>query len=780
MRYFLLIIGLSSYFICQSQQRLTGIVYDNLGKPLAGAILTDNNHKFLGNTNDSGRFTILIKPESGLCFILMGFYDTCITVQAIKNNFEIMMKEKVLVSNEIIIKSNNSEDYLKGAQTGVFQIKPDSLRGLPNIVGEADPMRMLQLSPGVAKSEINMGINVRGSSTDQNLIFFDDAIIYNPTHLMGFLSIFNSAIIDNVTLIKAGLPAYYGGRLSSVTIIESNKTIPETPQFSANIGLLLSGFMYKVPLVKNKLSIMVAARKSYIDYTVKPVSKLLFRKSHSMFNFTNYGFYDLNFGLVYKPSSYDGIYISAYTGSDVFNLKKVSFDIQNNVDWSNYSISIKWLHNKNSFHVIKTVAGFSGNNFNFSIAQSNNGYWLSTNLKNYYFNHEHSFYLKKIVLKTGFNQELYSVIPSKNEADLSSQNGVLGTVNTYHVSISNLYIHTETNISSKLKIAIGLRGSYYIHFGPYTSYTRDYSGNINDTISYNKNETIKKYSSLEPRMSLNYTIDSISWLKLSATRNTQYLQQVNVTSVSLPTDFWLPATNFAPPAQGYQFSAGYFRKINNNFNCSFDVFYKGMSNILEFNSGILASLTKSTIEENVIVGKGRSYGMELFVEKTKGNLTGWLSYTLSRSERKFALIDYGAWYPAKYDHTHDLSLVLQYPLNQRWKAAAIFVYSTGNATTMPIGGYFIQGQIVDQMGKFNSSRLPSYNRMDVSFTRNIRKTGRSEQNLNISIYNVYNRQNPFFVYYNVTGDLNKYELNIKQKSVSVFPIMPSVSYGIRF
>jgi hypothetical protein len=780
MRVLLCFIGLSICLFCHSQRRLSGIVYDNSGTPLAGVILTESKYKFLCNTNDSGEFTVVIRPESQLCFTLMGFYDTCISVQNNKNNFKILMRGKPVISNEVIINANKSEEYLRGTQTGFFQIKPDSLRNLPNIVGEADPMRMLQLSPGVAKSEINMGINVRGSSTDQNLIFFDDAIVYNPTHLMGFLSIFNSAIVDNVTLIKSGLPAYYGGRLSSVTIIESNKIIPESPQFSANIGLLLSGFMYKVPIVKNKLCIMLAARKSYIDYTIKPVSKVLFPKGQSLFNFTNYGFYDLNFGMVYKPSLYDGIYISVYNGSDVFDLKKVSFDIQNNVDWNNTTLSIKWLHNKNSFHTVKTVAGFSGNNFNFSLVQANNGYWLSTNLKNYYFNHEHGFYFKKIILKAGFSQEIYSILPSKNEANLYGQDVVIGTVNTYHVSISNLYIQFETSISNRLKIAFGIRGSYYMHLGPYTSYTHDFSGNIIDTIFYKKNEIIKKYSSVEPRMSLNYTVDSVSWLKLSATKNTQYLQQVNVTSVALPTDFWLPATNSAPPAQGYQFSAGYFRKISDAYNASLDAFYKGMSNILEFNSGILTALTKSTIEENVITGKGRSYGIELFIEKKTGKLTGWLSYTLSRSERIFAMIDSGRPYPAKYDHTHDLSLVLQYPIARKWKAAAIFVYTTGNAITMPIGRYLIQGQIVDQMGNYNSFRLPSYNRLDVSFTRNIKKTKRSEQNLNISIYNVYNRPNPYFMYFNVTGDLKKNELNVQLKSVSIFPIMPSVSYEIRF
>ncbi len=522
---------------------------------------------------------------------------------------------------------------------------------------------------------------------------------------------------------------------------------------------------------------MVAARKSYIDYTVKPVSKLFFKKNKTIFNFTNYGFYDLNFEMVYKPSLYDAIYISGYMGSDIFDLKKASFDIQNNVDWNNNTLSIKWLHNKNSFHTFKTVAGFSGNNFNFSLVQTNNGYWLSTNLKNYYFNHEHSFYLNKVVLKLGVNEEMYSVLPSRNEENLSGQNNVIGTVNTYHVISNNLYIHSETNISDKLKLALGIRGSYYMHLGPYTSYT---TGAITDTLYYKKNEIIKSYSSIEPRMSINYTVDSASWLKLSATMNTQYMQQVNVTSVALPTDFWLPATNSAPPAQGYQFSAGYFRKLTNGYNGSLDAFYKGMNNILEFNSGILTALTKSTIEENVIVGKGRAYGIELFVEKKTGKLTGWLSYTLSRSERIFAMIDSGRPYPAKYDHTHDLSLVLQYPLTLKWKASAIFVYSTGNAITMPVGRYMIQGKIVDQMGNYNSFRLPPYNRLDVSFTRNIKKTGRSEQNLNISIYNVYNRPNPYFMYFGVSGDLNKNKLNVTLKSVSIFPIMPSVSYEIRF
>jgi hypothetical protein len=774
------ICGSLFFIICHAQQRISGTIFDNFQKPLSGVILSDSYHKYVCNTNDSGHFSMIQTPEKNLCFRLIGFNDTCIDTHNIKNSLVVVMKEKIVTSNEIIINSNRSYNYLTNSQSGLFQIKPDSLRSLPNIVGEADPFRMLQLSPGVSKSEINMGINVRGSSSDQNLILFDDAIVYNPTHLMGFLSIFNSEIIDKVTLIKSGLPSYYGGRLSSVTVIESNKNIPETPKFSANIGLLLSGFMYKIPIIKNKLGVMIAARKSYIDYTVKPASKFLLSSSPSMFNYTSYGFYDLNFVLVYKPTIYDGIYISTYSGNDDFNINKIAFDIKNEVHWSNNTLSIKWLHNKNSIHTVKTVVGFSGNSFNFSLQQASSGYWLSTNLKNYYFTHEHSFYLKKIILKTGLNQEIYSVLPSKNEANIDAQGSAMGVVNKYHVSISNIYIHSETDITKGLKIALGIRGSYYMHLGPYTSFTNDFSGATLDTISYKKNEIVKKSSSLEPRMSLNYTIDSVSWLKLSATRNTQYLQQANVTSVALPTDFWLPATNNAPPAQGYQFSVGYFRKLTNSYNGSIDLYYKGMNNILEFNSGILTSLTKSTIEENIITGKGRSYGTELFIEKTTGKLTGWFCYTLSRSIRSFDMIDSGRSYPAKYDHTHDLSLVLQLPISKKWKASAIFVYNTGNAITMPVGRYLIQGQIVNQMGRYNSFRLPSYNRLDISFTRNIKTTGHYEQNFNISIYNVYNRPNPYFMYFDVTGDLKKNELNVQLKSVSIFPIMPSVSYEIRF
>lgn len=767
-------------FVCAlnaQEKKFHGILVDDSNTPLPKAYIKDQNQKIIATTDDSGKFE-LANSNNIICFNNAGYYDTCIEVKSKENNITIKLRTKITRAKEVIIRKEKNA-LIKGIQTGVFIVKTDSFRSLPTLTGEADPFKLLQLSPGVAKSEVNMGINVRGSSTDQNLILFDNAIIFNPTHLLGFVSIFNPLVVDNINLIKSGIPVSYGNHFSSVTNIESNKNIPEKPEFKANIGILLSSTSVKVPLIQDKLSLTLAYRKSYIDYTVKPVTRLLFKDKLESFNSTQYGFDDINASIIYKPSPYDNMFISGYTGRDNFKLENGSFDINNTINWSNQTLSATWMRNRHSFHSMKTTMAYSKYTFDFYLGQTDLNYELNSKVDELSILHEHSFFTKYLNIKSGIQYISNTLNPNSYQTRINNISYITGSISDYYLNTYAGYVQTEVKLFERVSILLGLRGNYYSHTGPFKRIIPGNTG-INDTITYTRESLIKSYVNWEPRLNAVYMIDSLSSIKLSATRNVQYLQQVNITAVTLPTDFWLPATAGIKPIEGYQLSLGYFKKISDSYEFSIDSYFKRMDNILEYNSSLLVSKEKTDVIESLLFGYGRAYGLEFLLEKKDGSLKGWLSYTLSRTERVFTEINNGKPFPAKYDHTHDVSLVLQKKINEKWSSSMVFIFSTGNALTLPIGRYMIQGNILNQYGEYQSFRMPVYHRMDVSFTRTFKKKGQLEQKLNLGLYNIYSRLNPYYVYFSVTGDLKKGDLNISPASVSLFPVLPSVSYEIRF
>jgi len=765
-----------------AQKRISGFLTDANGVPLENASIFLKGGRLLTTTDKNGAFSFEYKQDESICFSHFGFSDTCLNASELsENSIKIRLNEKKIVAEEIIVSSKSNMKIIRSAQTGLFEIRTDSLRSLPNIVGEADPIKMLQLSPGVTKSDFNMGLNVRGSTTDQNLVLIDDAAIYNPTHLAGFLSVFNPLVVEKVSLLKSGIPAEYGGRVSSITIVETDKNLASKTETEGNVGILLSGFVVKTPLLQDKASFQVSARRSYFDQTIKPISKILFKNGKSMFNSTDYAFYDVNASLIIAPSKNDKVFISCYVGNDDFSLSKTSFNLQYNMQWSNQAFSLKWMHHFSSRHIMKTIAYSSKGDFAIFLGQNDFNFRLNSSIEDLSAIHEHTFFFGHWSLKTGAQVLKQHILPNKSKAELIDFNTDFGTPNTFNTLTFSPYIQSEVNVSKSLALNIGLRYNEYLHFGPFERFVRDNGIDITDTLYYKKNETVKKYNNFEPRFALRYLINSYSSLKFSVTHNIQYLQQINVSAVSFPTDFWMPASYQLAPQKGWQFSLGYFSNLFDSSYCfSTEVFYKHMVNLTEFKKGILSTVSKASMEENIITGEGRAYGIEFLIEKKTGELTGWISYTLSRSERIFKEINNGNPYPSKYDRTHDLSIVTQYKINEKWNASAIFVIASGNAFTLPYGRYMIGENIVNQYSDYNSFRMPVYHRLDMSVTRKFKTKGKAEHSLDIGIYNVYSRLNPYFMYFDVSGDLEKYKLKVSPRYVSVFPILPSVSYHFKF
>jgi hypothetical protein len=756
-------------------------VYNANKEPIEGVLVLENN-KIIGVTNNKGQLKNQFTLEEVICLSHVGFHDSCFTIDQniLKDGIAVVLREKITESKEVLISSKSRENNINSVQSGAFVLRNEDMKNIPRIGGETDPMKVLQLTPGVSKTDVNMGLNVRGGSSEQNLVIIDDAVIYNPTHLAGFLSIFNPLIINKITLIKSGIPSNYGGRLSSVIEVETPKNIPDKTNIKGNVGLLLSDLAIESPLFGKKASILVSARKSYIDEIVKPASKLL-SKGSSFFNNSRYSFYDLNASVIVKLTDIDRVYFSSYFGNDDFSLVKSSFDLDNKIKWSNGAGSVKWLHHFNDKYVMKTTAYYSMNDLSVYMGQNDFFFNMYSKLSDLSLCNEHTYFINNNIIKAGVQFQNLSVSPNKSKAELNNFNANFGTPNEFNTFTISPYIHPELNLSKKIAFAAGIRGNLFYQIGPYDVFRRGQNHEITDTIHFTRNEKVVDYYKFEPRFSLRYNMDSLSSIKFSFTKNVQFLHQVNVTSVSFPTDFWMPASYNLLPQKGMQLSLGYFKTLSNEkLDFSAEVFYKNSKNLTEFNGGILSSVKKATMEENIITGNGKAYGVEFLLKKNSGKANGWITYTISRSTREFAEIDNGKPFPAKYDRTHDVSIVFQYYMSKKWKASMIFVYASGSAFTIPTGRYLINGNILNQYSDYNSYRMPDYHRMDLSFTYSLKKTMLIEQNLQISFYNVYSRKNPYYVYYNLSGDLDHYKLKVAPKIVSLFPFLPSINYEFIF
>jgi len=379
----------------------------------------------------------------------------------------------------------------------------------------------------------------------------------------------------------------------------------------------------------------------------------------------------------------------------------------------------------------------------------------------------------------GIESTLHSVLPG--DVDIQIDKSKYGSNLNFKSGEVALFLNDTYNLNSKFSLIVGLRASTYVHLGMYNRYIKDNLGLVYDTISYGNNESVKRYYAFEPRFSAVFKQSDVASYKLSFSRNYQFIHLISVGTVSLPTDIWFPSTRLVKPEFTDQISMGYFRNFSENtFETSFEVYFRRMSNVIEFKNSLITPFKYNEFEESITQGIGYSYGSEWYIRKAKGRFTGWCSYTLSWSVRKFDDINQGNLYYGKYDRRHDLALSLQYQLTKRWSIASVFIYSTGNAMTLPSGRYMIQGKIVNDYTSVNSFRMPVYHRLDLSATYTKRVKDKYESSWNFSIYNAYNRPNPYYIYFEAKGNLNDYYLSVKAKRVTLFPLLPSVSWSFKF
>lgn len=760
---------------------IKGYIKDSLSREsLIGATVTI---KSLGkgiSTNNYGFYSITI-PEGKyeLVCSYIGYVPSQQQIELKSDiDLDIFLIAKASLSEEIIITSKQRDANIKNAQMGKVELSMNKIRSLPMVFGEIDPLKALQLMPGIRNAgEGNSGLYVRGGGPDQNLILLDDAVVYNPGHLFGFFSVFNGDAIKNISLIKGGMPAQYGGRLSSVLDIAMKDGNMEKWQAEGGIGTISSRLALQGPIVKDKSALILSGRRTYIDILSKP-----FISKESSFYGSGYFFYDMNIKWNYRFSSKDRLYASGYFGRDVFDFINRKRSFNTNIPWGNSTATVRWNHVFNKKIFANTTIVFNDYKFAFSGSQDNFNLTLSSGIRDLNFKMDFDYYLNTShKLKYGAQYTYHRFQPSVISG---KQDSIQFSPNNAQIKYAReiaLYLQDDWDISKRVKINAGLRYSGFQQTGPYKDFVSDNNGNKLDSIQYSRGQQVQYYGGLEPRFTLRYAFNDETSFKSAISRNIQYIHLVSNAGTTLPTDVWVPSTLNVKPQISWQYSTGLFKNFKDNlFETSLEVYYKKMFNQIEYKEGYTPSLVDP--EKEFVFGKGWSYGAELFINKARGKFTGWIGYTLSWTWRKFDLLNSGKKYPAKYDRRHDLSIVGIYEKNSKWKFSGVFVFATGNATTLPESFVVIEGLLTQQFSSINQYRLPSYHRFDLSATYIPKPSSKNKLKTSwiFSIYNVYSRKNPFFIYFDQSGNVKENNLKVEARQVSLFPIIPSVTWNFKF
>jgi len=757
--------------------------------PDARRSIQTNTYGFYSLTVDSGRYAVSITYLGYRSFTDTLDLSTSRTLDAalVAGSDEPVASSPTATSGgsggektigEVEVRNTRRDQNVRSTDVGVLTLTPDRARTLPVIFGEVDLLKTLQLMPGVQSSgEGNSGFYVRGGGPDQNLILLDDAVVYNSGHLFGFFSVFNSDALKNVTLTKGGIPAQYGGRLSSVVDVQMKEGNNKEYHAEGGIGLIASRLTVEGPIKKEKGSFMLSGRRTYIDVLTRP-----FVNPESAFAGSGYYFYDANLKANYTLGRRDRVYASGYFGRDVFTFRSSNESFRANIPWGNATGTVRWNHLFSDRVFLNTTAIFNDyqfafeggqNTFEVKLASAIRDYGAKTDL-DYYAPFGHHF-------KTGLAYTYHRFSPNQvsgrsGETEFRPNNAF---VKWGHEAA--VYLQDEFEPTPWLRINAGIRYSFFGQVGPYTSYVENFAGDAVDSTVYGRGELVKSYGGPEPRLNMRFALSPSASIKASAMRSLQYLHLVTNNGSTLPTDVWVPSTRLVEPQKAWQYTLGYYQNfLGNALETSVEVYYKSLRNQVEYREGYLPN-TLEDIERSFVFGKGEAYGAEFFINKTRGKFTGWIGYTLAWSWRTFADLNAGERYPSRYDRRHDLSIVASYAMNKKWTFSSVFVYGSGNAITLPTSFYFIDGQLVQQFSKLNDYRLFPYHRLDLSA---VWKPGadkpakRLQSSWAFSVYNVYSRMNPYFLYVDTQGAVGQ-GIDVKVKQVSIFPILPSITWNFR-
>jgi hypothetical protein len=757
---------LSNTLLAQQNYTISGYMRDAAtGEELLYATVAAKD-KGIGATTNLYGFYSLTLPEGDyvLSYAYLGMVTKDINIRLTQNlTQDVELESNAMQLAEVVVKAEKENANITNTETSVLSLNVKEAKLIPVLFGEQDILKTIQLLPGVsANSEGSSGFFVRGGDADQNLILLDEAPIYNASHLLGFFSVFNSDALKDVKLYKGGMPAEYGGRISSVLDVRMKNGNMKEWQVSGGIGLISSRITAEGPIKKDKGSIIVSARRTYADILARPFLSAGFEDADLYF-------YDFNLKANYKITEKDRIYLSGYFGKDVFGTEAFGFD------WGNTTATLRWNHLFSEKIFSNTSLIYSDYNYGFKVAASGNTINLNSGIYDYNLKQDYSWFANSNNTVTfGWQGILHRFKPTVFQLGGTTTDSDT-TAPAQKALETGIYVANEQKISSKLTLNYGLRLSGFSNIGAFTEKEYDAQDNVIAETTYEEGELYNNYFGWEPRLSATYILNEESSLKTSYNRNYQYLHLLSNSNSGTPTDLWIPTSKLVKPEISNQFALGYFRNFKENaYEFSVESYYKNLLNQVDFEDGGSA-LNNPDVEADLTFGQGRTYGVEFFLKKKKGDFTGWIGYTLAKSERQFDDINSGEWFSARQDRTHYLTAVAMYQFSPRLNASASFVYYTGDAVTFPVGKYYVEGQLISLYGDRNSERMPDYHRLDLGMTYILKDSDKFYSSLNFSIYNVYNRKNAYSISFETNG-----EGNTEAVKLALFGIVPSISWDFNF
>jgi hypothetical protein len=773
-------IGVNSANNGQSSALISGYVRDGkTGEAVAGASIYIEKPR-IGVASDQYGYYAITLPKGRLVLNIqsIGMKDTRRQILlAGDGKLNIDLQGQVMMLKNVIVSAEKLSN-IRGVQMGVQKLDIKTLKQVPVVFGEADVMRVLLTLPGVKSvGEASSGLNVRGGSADQNLILFNDATIFNPSHFFGLFTAFNPDVVKSLELYKSSIPARYGGRLSSVIDMTSREGNKKEFSGSAGIGLITSRLEIEGPLIKDKTSFILAGRTTYADWMLGLLP--------DQYKLSKASFYDLNLNISHQISRNDNLYLTAYTSKDNFNLNS-----DTTYGYGNLNLSLKWKHSFNDKLYGVFVTGYDQYDYNItSTANPVNAYKLSFGIHQSYFKAQFNYYLNsKNALEFGLSTLYYQLHPGTYIPLGKSSLVAADTVNPEQSLESALYLSDKYKLSNSIEIEGGLRFSMYNYLGPQSvnEYPADVPKTEDDVIAvknYAAGNFIKTYTGPEYRLAVRYEVTDNFSLKASYNTSRQYLHVLSNTTAISPTDIYKLSDPNILPQLGSQISFGMYKNLKNNtIETSVEVYYKTMENILDYKSGAVLVLNHH-IETDVINTNGRAYGVEFMIKKATGKLNGWISYTYSRVQLKQndpnagELINKGAYYPANYDEPNSATMVANYRVNHRFSISFNATYTTGRPITLPTGVFYYYNSFRTLYSDRNAYRIPDYYRAD--FAMNIDGNHRVHQKFHnswtLGVYNIFGRHNPYSVYFiSENGSINGYKFSIFGSAI------PFINYNIRF
>ena len=731
-------------------------------------------------TNAYGFYSVTIpKGVYNIEFRFTGYETLVKSIDLTKNErIDIELKEAELELEEVVVTAEAENANVTTVEMSVERLDIKTIQRMPALLGEVDVIRSIQLLPGVSTvGEGASGFNVRGGSVGQNLVLLDQAPVYNSSHLFGLFSVFNPDAVSDVELYKGGIPAQFGGRISSILDVKMKEGNVKNFEGSGGVGLIFSRLAIEAPIVKDKASFILAARRSYIDVLAAP-----------LLNDETLFFYDLTAKANYDIDERNKIFLSGYFGRDRFE-----FDANQGFSWGNQTSTLRWNHLINDRLFLNLTGIYSNYDYQLSFAdRDTDSFSWDSAIETINFKPEFTYFINpKNELTFGLDVVNYNFAPADAIAVSGGEGTDIGLENKHGFEAS-VFVANKQEINSKVSLEYGLRFSSFFYLGPTEifEFGDAPAGERRPVIGQTDvegNDVIEDFFNLEPRISFRYQLNPSASIKASYNRMVQYIHLLSNTTASIPLDVWTPSTNNIDPQIGDQFALGYFRNFNNNkIEASIEAYYRDTRNQLDYIDGADLLLNRF-LEGDILSGEGRAYGLELMVKKNGGKINGWASYTLGRTELQIEGINQGEWYPTRFDQPHNLKVVGFYEMNERMTFSTNFTLTSGTPATFPSSRYSIQGFTIphsDQQGR-NDVRIPTYHRLDLSLTLYAKKENRrGDRNFWVfSLYNLYARENPFSIYFN-TSDQTPMPGSLVNTEATQFSVLgsvlPSISYNFKF